>query len=287
MQTHRVVLAVAAVAISATPSLAQQRELNTAEQVAHVVSRLTFGPRYGDADRIAKMGVDRWIAEQLRPDAIADSAVVTALAPLLAWSAPVSKLDSVMSIRFTTTPRVRVATAANANSTATVRMASDTSMMALRIWQSGPMRTLGRITDRSTFERSSTRSVDASVAVRWMFELDRSDRAERLLQSDERLIAPDLVMAEITNAAWRLAVFGGVAEDTVQFRVAAAPKEFDELFPSLDLKDRALSIALELRHPAYDCFYLALAERRDCHLVTADDRLVRRCESTSSRSSPR
>jgi predicted nucleic acid-binding protein len=122
--------------------------------------------------------------------------------------------------------------------------------------------------------------VDASVAVRWMFELDRSDRAERLLRSGERLIAPDLVMAEITNAAWKLAVFGGIAEDTVQLRIAAAPKEFDELFPSLDLRDRALTAALELRHPAYDCFYLALAEQRGCQLVTADERFLRRCTDT-------
>jgi predicted nucleic acid-binding protein len=46
------------------------------------------------------------------------------------------------------------------------------------------------------------------------------------------------------------------------------------------LKDRALAIAIELRHPAYDCFYLALAERNTSPLVTADDRLIRRCADT-------
>ena len=121
---------------------------------------------------------------------------------------------------------------------------------------------------------------DASVAIRWMFDLDRSARAERLLKSGERLIAPDLVLAEITNAAWKLSAFGGVPAETVALRVSAVPKEFDEFVSSLDLKDQALSIALELRHPAYDCFYLALAERRRCQLVTADDRLVRHCGGT-------
>jgi predicted nucleic acid-binding protein len=121
---------------------------------------------------------------------------------------------------------------------------------------------------------------DASVAIRWMFELDRSDRAERLLQSGERLIAPDLVLAEITNAAWKLAVFSSVPEETVRLRVSAVPKEFEEFVPSIDLKDQALAIALELRHPAYDCFYLALAEQRGYQLVTADDRLIRRCAGT-------
>jgi predicted nucleic acid-binding protein len=58
-------------------------------------------------------------------------------------------------------------------------------------------------------------------------------------------------------------------------------KEFEEFIPSHDLKDRALAVALELRHPAYDCFYVALAEQRGCQLVTADDRLIRRCAGTS------
>jgi predicted nucleic acid-binding protein len=122
--------------------------------------------------------------------------------------------------------------------------------------------------------------VDASVAVRWMFELDRSDRAEQLLQSKERLIAPDLALIEITNAAWKFAAFGGVPAETVRLRVSAVPKEIEEFVPSLDLKDRALAIALELHHAAYDCFYLTLAEQRGCQLVTADDHLVRRCAGT-------
>ena len=46
------------------------------------------------------------------------------------------------------------------------------------------------------------------------------------------------------------------------------------------LADRALAIALDLRHPVYDCFYLALAEARGSRLVTADDRLLRVCART-------
>ena len=122
--------------------------------------------------------------------------------------------------------------------------------------------------------------VDASVAVRWMFQLDRSDRAAAVVQSGERLTAPDLIMAEIANAAWKLIIFGGAPTDMVQLHLRAVEKTFDGLVSSVELKDRALAIALELRHAAYDCFYLALAELRNCHLITADDRLLRRCADT-------
>ena len=41
------------------------------------------------------------------------------------------------------------------------------------------------------------------------FQLNGSDRAEELLQSDHHLIAPDLVIAEITNATWKFVIFEG------------------------------------------------------------------------------
>ena len=40
------------------------------------------------------------------------------------------------------------------------------------------------------------------------------------------------------------------------------------------LSERATQLALDLRHPAYDCVYLALASRRGLRFVTADRRLL-------------
>ena len=122
--------------------------------------------------------------------------------------------------------------------------------------------------------------VDASVAVRWLLSLDRSDRAEALLRSGERLIAPDFIMVEVTNAVWKSVGFGSTNTDVARTLVSEAERHFDGLVPAIVLKDRALALALELRHPAYDCFYLALAQQRNAQLVTADDRLLRRCAGT-------
>jgi predicted nucleic acid-binding protein len=107
-----------------------------------------------------------------------------------------------------------------------------------------------------------TTVVDASVALRWCFS------------------TPDLVMAEITNAAWKFVLFDGVTAESAQAAVRDVAKAFEELVPTSVLKDRALAIAIELRHPAYECFYLALAERSASPLVTADDWLIRRCANT-------
>ena len=52
---------------------ASARELNADQQVVHALSRLTFGARPGDVERVRTIGVDKWIASQLRPDRIDDA----------------------------------------------------------------------------------------------------------------------------------------------------------------------------------------------------------------------
>lgn len=51
------------------------RELTAEEQARHVLDRLAFGPRPGDVARVQAMGVDRWIAAQLDPARLDDSAM--------------------------------------------------------------------------------------------------------------------------------------------------------------------------------------------------------------------
>ena len=56
------------------PVTASARDLNADEQIVHALSRLSFGARPSDVDRVRALGVDRWIALQLRPDRIDDAA---------------------------------------------------------------------------------------------------------------------------------------------------------------------------------------------------------------------
>src|SRR5689334_13205528 len=70
------------------------RKLSKDEQIRHALDRLTFGPRPGDFDRVRKMGVKKWIDQQLHPDRISENPVLTAklaaletirLSPLEVW----------------------------------------------------------------------------------------------------------------------------------------------------------------------------------------------------------
>ena len=52
----------------------EAREQTADQQVLHTLSRLTWGARPGDVQRVRQMGVDRWIAQQLAPRQIDDAA---------------------------------------------------------------------------------------------------------------------------------------------------------------------------------------------------------------------
>jgi predicted nucleic acid-binding protein len=116
--------------------------------------------------------------------------------------------------------------------------------------------------------------VDASVALKWYVQEEDSESALALLASGERLIAPDLIVAELCNGAWRLIRRGELRREQLAIIARGIPDAFAALYGSAFLAARAAAIALEMDHPVYDCFYLALSEAQNAPLVSADRRLI-------------
>ena len=60
-----------------------QKKLNKDEQILHALDRLMFGPRPGDVQRLKKVGLKKWIDQQLHPERIKENAALEMkLAPL-------------------------------------------------------------------------------------------------------------------------------------------------------------------------------------------------------------
>jgi predicted nucleic acid-binding protein len=116
--------------------------------------------------------------------------------------------------------------------------------------------------------------IDASVAVQWVLPETQSDAANALRLAGEPLIAPDLVYAEIGNAIWKRAIQREISATEATEALAAAAGAYTTLLPMAELAARATEIAIALRHPIYDCFYLALAARENAPLISADKRLL-------------
>ncbi len=48
------------------------------DQIRHALDRLTFGPRPGDFERVKKLGLKRWLTEQLHPEKAPENVALTA-----------------------------------------------------------------------------------------------------------------------------------------------------------------------------------------------------------------
>jgi predicted nucleic acid-binding protein len=120
--------------------------------------------------------------------------------------------------------------------------------------------------------------VDASVAFAWFVAVPGSERAARLLEATpgSLLLAPDLVLVELLNTAWKSLRMGAITSKQFQVLAHRAAEPFSRLFPSSALLARAGHWCRELDHPAYDCLYVALAEQERATLITADQRLLRK-----------
>jgi uncharacterized protein (DUF1800 family) len=70
----------ASVLVSAKKKPAASRQMDEHKRALHALNRLAFGPRPGEVERVAAMGVDKWIEQQLHPERINDHALEARLA---------------------------------------------------------------------------------------------------------------------------------------------------------------------------------------------------------------
>jgi len=117
-------------------------------------------------------------------------------------------------------------------------------------------------------------TLDASVLVKSV--VDEGDRApvRAVLLGDPDWVAPAFSRVEVANVLWKKVVRGSLSPDQARRAQQVLDRSDLLLIDDFALNARALDLALALRHPVYDCLYLACAERFETALVTADRRLA-------------
>ncbi|HEX5328086.1 MAG TPA: type II toxin-antitoxin system VapC family toxin [Acetobacteraceae bacterium] len=121
--------------------------------------------------------------------------------------------------------------------------------------------------------------LDASVALCWVIPRPLTPAALRLRDQCQKrvreLIAPSHFPGEIANgltkAERQKLIYLGEARRLILDVLSTPPV----LHSSTPLYYRAIDISSRTRSGFYDCLYVALAEREQCELVTADDKLLR------------
>jgi predicted nucleic acid-binding protein len=116
--------------------------------------------------------------------------------------------------------------------------------------------------------------IDASVAVKWFFEEEHTDAAERILDDANRLHAPDFLLLEADNVVAKRLRRREIDRRTgnqIRRALRRMPLQFHPFAPLLE---PAFEIATITGRSQYDCLYVALAELIDAPVITADRRLL-------------
>lgn len=122
--------------------------------------------------------------------------------------------------------------------------------------------------------------VDASIAYKWLVVETDSELALKLKREHD-LVAPDLLLVECRNAALTSLRKGELTlseASRVNLGLQTLPLP---TIPSIPLLPNAFEIAATLRHPIYDCIYVAAAIATDRMLVTADKRFAAKVAASS------
>ena len=134
----------------------------------------------------------------------------------------------------------------------------------------------------------SPKVVDASLAVKWLVEEEDSEKAHALsshwADSGVKVAAPYVMLAEVSNALHRKVVGGEIALESATGILENLSAHEIEFQNPPNIHAGALRLADRLDQGAvYDSIYLALAERLDCELWTADRRFYRAARGFSDR----
>jgi predicted nucleic acid-binding protein len=121
--------------------------------------------------------------------------------------------------------------------------------------------------------------IDSSVAFKWeVVEVD-SDKARRLRDAFRngihKLLAPDLFPSEVANSLLVAERGGRFPKGDYPTHLANVLATLPHLHQTIPLLPRVTAITSAFQVSVYDCLYVALAERENCELVTADSKLVK------------
>ena len=119
--------------------------------------------------------------------------------------------------------------------------------------------------------------IDASAAAEIAAKTQAGVDYINVLMRSEKVLAPELFIAEICNVMWKLGRKDEANKDTYAEMANDCIDFIDEYASASDLWREALRLSQDHGHAVYDMLYAALARRHDATLLTMDEKLCDIC----------
>jgi len=124
--------------------------------------------------------------------------------------------------------------------------------------------------------------VDSSVAIKWFVLEEHSDAACRWQNGNHDFHVPEVFLdIEVANIVWKKLQRNLLTVGQANQIVSELPLLPFTRHHEASLLQSAFDIAVAHRRSVYDSLYLALAERLDGQMLTADQRLINALAGTA------
>ena len=120
--------------------------------------------------------------------------------------------------------------------------------------------------------------LDANVVAKWFVPEPGSDEAKSFIEYRGLIFAPFIIRIEVLSIILRSIRQGRTTDAEASTFCKVWLKQLEQgmifLEEEIDLRELAMQMAAESGHHLIDCFYLALAHRRNATLQTYDRKLA-------------
>jgi len=120
--------------------------------------------------------------------------------------------------------------------------------------------------------------LDASVIVKWFIKENDSDKAEiikeQFINEEISIIVPSLLFYEILNALKYSSLFN--AEELSLAGASIENYGFNVIMIKGEIRERMVEISINHDISVYDASYIALAEKFNTYLITADEKISKK-----------
>ena len=115
--------------------------------------------------------------------------------------------------------------------------------------------------------------LDSSAAIEFSLQRPKAKKIETYLANTEYIIAPDLMVSEITNVFWKYHNFEDFPLKKCMSLLEITMNLIDRFYSTKELYQEAFAFSCQVSHSVYDIMYLILARRHNAHLLTLDKKL--------------
>jgi predicted nucleic acid-binding protein len=125
--------------------------------------------------------------------------------------------------------------------------------------------------------------LDVSAAVQIILEKEKAKRFKDSLDNSDFVFAPDLYVAELSNALWKYYKTKIFSEKECRRYIEGGINLIDEFVDLKEIWEEAFGESVKNNHPVYDMYYAALARKNDGTLITNDEDLAKICKKRAIR----